>query len=739
MSIKIPKIYENEEKKDFEYPDLINYDDIQYTPNSLEDVNKTQGDQFAQNIIDIDGNITDIAVNASGIAVNVFDISGNATDISINASGIGINVIDINGNTSNITINANGISANVFDIAGNTSNITINADGISTNVTNITTAQNTAEDAQDDADTAQLTADTAQADANTAQGAADAAQGTADANDALLDDIANDTKITPVEKLTAKPIWDDIVVEGTPITGTIPVQATLFGVSDVDFDTAYSALNVYLNTTLTVFANMTTTTTIVRADWDTAWDNYWNERTLLLNAIAEAAKDLADAAQTDADTAQGTADGKVKTFIQDSIPTSVSIGDIWFDSDNNNRVYRADCVGADEIAVGEWELTRDTGIEVNTSNITQNADHIALNVTNISTNAGDVTTNQSNISINADGISSNVTSISNNAGDISTNQSNITQTADQIQLKVSDSTSTKASVTVGNINGGTVRINGQNIILDGDTQVDGDFSVSGNVLSGGTITGVTFKTSASGKRVELASDDIDFYDLYDTNVGYIHAVEDYLMIHGKESLSVYGHDALFLWAGTSTSITLGVSGILVEATMATQFIYPETNNSYNLGGSSNNWDNLFINDIYYGSTWMMDFKTNGGPTFKTDIYIASGKKISGNIIPTSDSNFDIGTDTLRYAKVYADQFPASPIKVAKSGIETFRKIGKIKKSKDKYTLETSALPEEFKITDEKGVQHTELKRTIGITVQTVGELIEKTDDLEAKVNQLINK
>jgi hypothetical protein len=136
-----------------------------------------------------------------------------------------------------------------------------------------------------------------------AQSAADDAQ--ADATTALaeLDDIAADTKITPVEKLEAKKIWDEIVVEGTATTGTIPAQAIAFGVSHTNFDTAYAALNTYLNTTLEVFDDMEATTTIVRADWNTAWNNYYNQRTLILNAIASKAKDLADAAQADADTA----------------------------------------------------------------------------------------------------------------------------------------------------------------------------------------------------------------------------------------------------------------------------------------------------------------------------------------------------------------------------------------------------------------------------------------------------
>lgn len=109
-----------------------------------------------------------------------------------------------------------------------------------------------------------------------------------------LDEIADDEKITPVEKLEAKQLWDIIVVEGNLTTGTIELQADALSVSTTDFDTAYAALDTYLNTTIGVFNNMATTSTVVRADWDTAWKNYYNERTKILNAISAAAALLAD-------------------------------------------------------------------------------------------------------------------------------------------------------------------------------------------------------------------------------------------------------------------------------------------------------------------------------------------------------------------------------------------------------------------------------------------------------------
>lgn len=61
----------------------------------------------------------------------------------------------------------------------------------------------------------------------------------------------------------------------------------------------------------------------------------------------------------DAAGAQATADGKIVTFFQASPPTATAIGDLWFDTDDGNKPYRAASKGADQIVVGEWEAARD--------------------------------------------------------------------------------------------------------------------------------------------------------------------------------------------------------------------------------------------------------------------------------------------------------------------------------------------------------------------------------------------
>lgn len=120
-----------------------------------------------------------------------------------------------------------------------------------------------------------------------------------------LADISNDAKVTPVEKLQAKQLWDAIVAEANVDTGTIKLQATAFGVSSTLYLLAYVQLDDYLNDTLDVFGDMTTTTAVVRDDWDMYWNNYYNRRTIILNSIATKNKDLADGAQGDATSALG--------------------------------------------------------------------------------------------------------------------------------------------------------------------------------------------------------------------------------------------------------------------------------------------------------------------------------------------------------------------------------------------------------------------------------------------------
>ena len=42
------------------------------------------------------------------------------------------------------------------------------------------------------------------------------------------------------------------------------------------------------------------------------------------------------------------------TFSQDDVPTSLAVGDLWIDTNDSNKMYRAAAAGADEVKAGEW-------------------------------------------------------------------------------------------------------------------------------------------------------------------------------------------------------------------------------------------------------------------------------------------------------------------------------------------------------------------------------------------------
>lgn len=84
---------------------------------------------------------------------------------------------------------------------------------------------------------------------------------------------------------------------------------------------------------------------------------YFNGK-VSFNSISDASTTIPTIASVT--TAQNTANSKVKTFYQTSIPTAISVGDIWVDTDDGNKMYRAASIGANEIKAGEWENASQT-------------------------------------------------------------------------------------------------------------------------------------------------------------------------------------------------------------------------------------------------------------------------------------------------------------------------------------------------------------------------------------------
>ncbi len=78
-------------------------------------------------------------------------------------------------------------------------------------------------------------------------------------------------------------------------------------------------------------------------------------------------------ALTAAGDAQATADGKIKAWAQTTAPSATAVGDLWIDTDDNNKLYRATAAGT-----GNWVLYKVAAGYVATSKITIDDDAISI-------------------------------------------------------------------------------------------------------------------------------------------------------------------------------------------------------------------------------------------------------------------------------------------------------------------------------------------------------------------------
>lgn len=144
--------------------------------------------------------------------------------------------------------------------------------------------------AQTTATAAQTTANTAKTNAATAQNA--------------INDMANDNKLTAMEKHQVKKEWDVMAAEKP----TIEATAVTYGITTekTNFVNSYNALNTYLTPLL---SSLSTTSDIVGTTFRANFDDYYDKKALLMKKIDETAKTLANNAQSTATTANGTANG----------------------------------------------------------------------------------------------------------------------------------------------------------------------------------------------------------------------------------------------------------------------------------------------------------------------------------------------------------------------------------------------------------------------------------------------
>lgn len=241
----------------------------------------------------------------------------------------------------------------------------------------------------------------------------------------------------------------------------------------------------------------TPTATAVNDQWiDTANGNIlksWNGTAWV--SVQDTAIAAAAAAAT---AAQTSADGKNRVFRQGTTPTATAIGDIWFDTNNDNRISRWDGSTWVQSTLGTNALANFSANRITSGTI----DASVVTVSNI--NAGNISTG----TLNADRIASaSITGTKIAAGTITA--SNIaagTVTATQIAAGTITGANIAAdTITGANIAAGTItaaKIAAGTITA---TQIDSGYVYAGTIaasqITAGTLTGFTVQTSTGSNAV----------------------------------------------------------------------------------------------------------------------------------------------------------------------------------------------------------------------------------------------
>jgi predicted phage tail protein len=110
---------------------------------------------------------------------------------------------------------------------------------------------------------------------------------------------------------------------------------------------------------------------------------------------------------SDVGTAQTTADSKAKTYYQNEPPATAEDGDLWFDLNAGNRLYRWD----GSLETPAWVSARDTGISGNATAISGLDTRVTQNEDDITSQATAFTTLSTTVNGHTTSISENITSI----------------------------------------------------------------------------------------------------------------------------------------------------------------------------------------------------------------------------------------------------------------------------------------------------------------------------------------
>jgi hypothetical protein len=199
---------------------------------------------------------------------------------------------------------------------------------------------------------------------------------------------------------------------------------------------------------------------------------------------------------------------KSRSFYQASVPTSTGVGDLWFDTDDGFKVYRATNIGDDQVTAGEWVTVRDGDI----SQLRTDIGNGTITLSNLSTYSG-VWYNNTGVLLSA------TAGIVLYGGQVSLRTyATYANYTDNPTTTIQCSVDTNGAITAG---GGAIALNATGIEVKGLTNIkfyDGTtyiYSMGSNALGlwiTGQVSGYPLTLSTTG------TDDIDIAASGDLNL-----------------------------------------------------------------------------------------------------------------------------------------------------------------------------------------------------------------------------
>ena len=255
------------------------------------------------------------------------------------------------------------------------------------------------------------------------------------------------------------------------------------------------------------------------------------------------------AAQSTADSALSTANGKNKSFYQDAVPTSgVKEGDMWFDTNDDNKMYRAASDNSDAVTSGEWELV----------NAIPSLSAISISASNI--NAGAVTSGKINVA--------SLSAISADMGSITAGSINIGSGKAELQ------------------SGGDAKFSSGAIKFDSN----GNVHFQGDASAGGVIY---FHAGNDTKNYTDSA-----FRLHHNESGNVLTINydgsNRLFLENDGDLRIQGSDFSFgTLSNNDTGFTYSSGHMFINMGDAAYKFKPNRDDKFDLGDSSNRWDDVY--------------------------------------------------------------------------------------------------------------------------------------------------